>query len=64
MKQVHNSGDNQGRQPVVIQEENWEIWIHPKVTEQSEIEKMIYRFGEDETSVSSADGGMQPSLFG
>ncbi|MCC5814830.1 MAG: SOS response-associated peptidase family protein, partial [Leptospira sp.] len=63
MKQVHNSGDNQGRQPVVIREEDWEKWIHQKVSEQKEIERMITQFKEDEIEVASADRGNQPSLF-
>ena len=64
MKQIHNSGENRGRQPVVMREEYWDKWLSPIVSNEREIVSMIEQFSEEEISVEGNDGGMQPGLFG
>lgn len=64
MKQIHNSGENQGRQPVVMREKYWEKWLSPNVNSQNEILAMIEKFGENEIDVGGTDPGEnQPGLF-
>lgn len=64
MKKIHNSGENQGRQPVVMRREYWEKWLSPLVANEKEIGSMIEQFSEEEITVEGSDKDNQPSLFG
>ncbi|MCW7465889.1 SOS response-associated peptidase [Leptospira levettii] len=44
MKEVHNSGGNQGRQPVHLTEDCWENWLDPRIKEENQIRKLIQSY--------------------
>lgn len=63
MKKIHNSGDNQGRQPVVIKEKYWKSWLDPSIQSKGDILSMLDPFQEEEVRVLDVDNPTQPSLF-
>jgi putative SOS response-associated peptidase YedK len=61
MKEIHNTGGNQGRQPVQITADNLESWLSPQVNTQSQIQKLITNYSSESiTATAELD---QPSLF-
>ncbi|WP_265373850.1 SOS response-associated peptidase [Leptospira limi] len=44
MKEVHNSGGNQGRQPVHLTEDCWESWLDPRIKEENQIRNLIQAY--------------------
>ncbi|MGJ4753492.1 SOS response-associated peptidase [Leptospira kmetyi] len=46
MKEVHNSGENQGRQPIVIRESDMREWLSPNTVAPNQIYKLIYQYPE------------------
>lgn len=61
MKEIHNTGGNQGRQPVQIKEENISSWLNPKLSKQKEIEGLLTTYPS--TSILAIPETDQLSLF-
>ncbi|XDD42363.1 SOS response-associated peptidase [Leptospira sp. WS60.C2] len=61
MKEIHNSGGNQGRQPVHLTETFWEPWLNPKVNDESTIQNMIQTYPSE--FLSAIPESNEPMLF-
>ncbi len=61
MKEIHNTGGNQGRQPVQIKEDQLYDWLNPRVTDQSEIQYLLGTYTSD--SILANPETDQLSLF-
>jgi putative SOS response-associated peptidase YedK len=61
MKEIHNTGGNQGRQPVQIKDSDVESWLDPRLTNQLKIEKLITHYESE--SIHAIAEPEQPLLF-
>jgi putative SOS response-associated peptidase YedK len=48
MQTIHNSGNNQHRQPVIIKKENYDSWLDPKNQDLAKIHSLLHKFEESE----------------
>ncbi|MCW7482556.1 SOS response-associated peptidase family protein [Leptospira kanakyensis] len=60
--EIHNSGDNKHRQPVVIQKENQNQWLNSKITNDFDLQKLITQFQSNEIITEDLD--YEQTLFG
>ncbi|XDD46031.1 SOS response-associated peptidase [Leptospira sp. WS39.C2] len=61
MKEVHNSGGNQGRQPVHLTEDHWEAWLDPNISEENQIRKLIKTYPSE--FINAEPEFLEPMLF-
>jgi len=61
MKEIHNTGGNQGRQPVQIKEEHLEAWLNSKINVQKQIEQLLTKYPSE--SIEALPETDQLSLF-
>ncbi|GBF50871.1 hypothetical protein LPTSP4_23980 [Leptospira ryugenii] len=61
MKEVHNTGGNQGRQPVQIEEKDLEAWLDPNIKEETMITKLIHQYPSE--SIQAFPDAEEPLLF-
>lgn len=61
MKEVHNSGGNQGRQPVHLTENHWLSWLDPKINDENQIRKLIERYPSE--FITAEPELVEPMLF-
>ncbi|TGM61264.1 DUF159 family protein [Leptospira vanthielii] len=53
--EIHNSGDNKHRQPIVIRRENQDAWLDPKLNSESQLKKLITQFQPNEIITEDLD---------
>jgi putative SOS response-associated peptidase YedK len=61
MKEIHNSGGNQGRQPVHLTEDCWEEWLDPKISEEQQIRSLIQTYSSE--FIDAVPELSEPMLF-
>lgn len=61
MKEIHNSGGNQGRQPVHLTEDSWDRWLNPKENQETKILEMIETYPNEFLKVEPETS--EPMLF-
>jgi len=61
MKEIHNTGGNQGRQPVQIKEEHLEVWLNSNPKTQNQIESILTTYPSE--SILAVPETDQLSLF-
>ncbi|XDD53097.1 SOS response-associated peptidase family protein [Leptospira sp. WS4.C2] len=53
--EIHNSGDNKHRQPIVIRKENQGAWLDPKLDSEPQVKKLITQFQPNEIITEDLD---------
>ncbi|MBM9546084.1 SOS response-associated peptidase family protein [Leptospira sp. 201903074] len=53
--EIHNSGNNKNRQPIVIRKGNLNAWLDPKLNSESQVKKLITQFQPNEISTEDLD---------
>lgn len=61
MKEIHNSGGNQGRQPVHLMEDSWESWLDRKLIEETKILNLIQTYPNE--FLKAEPESLEPMLF-
>ncbi|EMY60684.1 hypothetical protein LEP1GSC203_0355 [Leptospira terpstrae serovar Hualin str. LT 11-33 = ATCC 700639] len=62
MMEIHNGGNNPGRQPIILRPENVEAWLDPRIESISDVTKLA-SFYENEDIIVGPENSSQPSLF-
>jgi putative SOS response-associated peptidase YedK len=63
MKEIHNSGENKGRQPACIPEVFWEQWLDPKMDHPPSIKNCIEYYDQDAIDAQPDDEDPNFLLF-